>query len=239
MLPGASALREASAQLPLDDVEGLAGLALARGLADADDRLEAGGVRPRPWRAPGRRSRHGRRGARSGRRSPVAPASASISAEMSPVKAPALGVAVLAADRDARAEALRSGKARPASPAGRSEIDLASGPGLARLATAWHLERGRRPFIFQFPATSGRGRSGLMGLLRCRQRARLPERRGAAVCSAGATCPEGRFSRAPSSLYRRRKDAAPSGAEPPMLDGMRKAGQSCSARSSSPSCSDS
>ena len=87
---GRGSVGHRAGELPGDDIEGRSGLALALALAEADDGDEPGPPRGfPPSRAHPRRSRRGPRGVRNGRRSRrVAPASRSISAEMSPVCAP-------------------------------------------------------------------------------------------------------------------------------------------------------
>ena len=84
------AVRQRAVELAAEHVERLAAFPLGARLADADDgRQNRRATRPAPWRAPRRRFPCGRSAARNGRRSrPWRPASASISAEMSPVNAP-------------------------------------------------------------------------------------------------------------------------------------------------------
>ena len=85
------AVRQRAVELRADHVERAPGVALVLGLADADDRESAPRARrPAPWRGPARRFRRDRlRRSEWPTITAVAPASASISAEISPVKAPA------------------------------------------------------------------------------------------------------------------------------------------------------
>ena len=117
------AIRQRAVELAAEHVERLAGVAL--GLASRRRRRSPSARRarrPAPWRAPARRFPCDRSAARNGRRSPrLAPASASISAEMSPVKAPD-GSAWQSWPPIATVRAVRRRREgrRPAWPAGRS-----------------------------------------------------------------------------------------------------------------------
>ena len=153
------AVGQRAGELAADDIERLAGLALGPlSRRRRRSRSAPPARRPAPWRAPGRRSRDGRRGARNGRRSRrVAPASASISAEMSPVWAPD-GLAWQSCAPMATAEPRAAAAKRASKVAGGHTIRSALPAMAAAPATilSSSATEAASPFIFQLPATSGR-----------------------------------------------------------------------------------
>ena len=157
---GARRIRQRAVELPAADVEGLPGIALVLGFADADDRGEAGapggfrllpdqhvalamigaplGMADNDGAGAGIRQHFGRKIAGMGARR--------------------LGVAILRADRQASlSRAAFSAKAAIRVAGGQtSRSALAATPGAPASMASNSAMEALRPFIFQLPAISGR-----------------------------------------------------------------------------------
>ena len=159
-ITGRRAVRQRALELGAADIERLAGIALLAGLADADDRDEPGPP-DRLGLGAHQRVALAMIGAPLGMADDdrlLAPASASISAEISPVCAPeALGWQSCAPTVNAVAPFALPAKAATSVAGGQTRRSALAATEAAPASIASNSPReALRPFIFQLPAISGR-----------------------------------------------------------------------------------